>query len=46
MKRGRADTILDEIIAAVSRWQEFAGEAGVDPVLVDEAERHHRLKFG
>lgn len=46
MKRGRGDAILDEIIAAVSRWQEFADEAGVDPVLVDETEQHHRLELG
>ena len=37
--------LLDEVIAAVSRWREFADEAGVDPVLVDEAERNHRLDF-
>jgi len=43
IKRGRADAILDEVIAAVSRWREFADQAEVDPVLTDEAERHHRL---
>jgi len=43
MKRGRGDAILDEVIAAVSRWREFADQASVDPVLADEAARHHRL---
>jgi serine/threonine-protein kinase HipA len=43
MKRGRADAILDEVIAAVSRWREFADQAQIALVLVDEAERHHRL---
>jgi serine/threonine-protein kinase HipA len=43
MKRGRADVILDKVIAAVSRWRAFADEARVDPALADEAARHHRL---
>ncbi|MCA9631601.1 MAG: HipA domain-containing protein, partial [Myxococcales bacterium] len=42
MKRGRADEILDEVCGAVSRWREFAEQAGVDPVLSDEVERNHR----
>ena len=29
MKRGRADIILDEVIATVRRWTDFAAEAGV-----------------
>ncbi len=43
MKRGRADAILEEVIAAVSRWGEFAEHAQVDPMLADEVARHHRL---
>jgi serine/threonine-protein kinase HipA len=31
MKRGRAKTILGEVLDAVSRWREFADEAGVSP---------------
>jgi serine/threonine-protein kinase HipA len=29
LKRGRADTILDEVLDAVGRWTQFADEAGV-----------------
>ena len=31
MKRGRAETILDDVIAAVKRWPEFAEQAKVLP---------------
>ena len=31
LKRGRAETILDEVRAAVGRWPEYADEAGVQP---------------
>ena len=43
MKRGRADTMLDEICAAVSDWPAFAATAGVDPVVADGIRRHHRI---
>jgi serine/threonine-protein kinase HipA len=36
MKRGRAERILDAVIASVARWPSFAGEAGVAD---DHAER-------
>ena len=29
LKRGRADAIVAEVVAAVRRWPEFAAEAGV-----------------
>ena len=31
MKRGRADAILDEVIDAVTRWQQYAATARVGP---------------
>ncbi|MEX0900433.1 MAG: type II toxin-antitoxin system HipA family toxin [Gammaproteobacteria bacterium] len=31
MKRGRAETIVAEVVEAVRRWPEFAAEAGVAP---------------
>ncbi|HHO51884.1 MAG TPA: type II toxin-antitoxin system HipA family toxin [Deltaproteobacteria bacterium] len=31
MRRGRAEEIVHEVIAAVRRWEDFAGAAGVDP---------------
>ena len=31
MKRGRAQTIIDEIRTVVSRWRDYAEEAGVSP---------------
>ena len=31
MKRGRAEAILDDVIAAVKRWPEFAEQAKVLP---------------
>ena len=43
MKRGRADEILDEVCEAVAKWQDFASQAGVDPVLENEVVRNHRL---
>ncbi|MEO0650176.1 MAG: HipA domain-containing protein, partial [Planctomycetota bacterium] len=43
MKRTRPDEILDEVLAAVARWPDFAAEVGVEPTLAREAERHHRV---
>ena len=31
MKRGRAETIIEEVRSAVSRWGDYADEAGVSP---------------
>ncbi len=42
MKRGRADTILDEVITAVTQWPDFANNAGVDPVHIDQISATHR----
>lgn len=38
-----AEDIVKEVCEAVSRWREFADEAGVDSDLVDQIERSHRL---
>jgi serine/threonine-protein kinase HipA len=45
IKLARAKSILDEVLQAVRRWPEFAGDAGVDPARSAEIGRHHRLKF-
>jgi serine/threonine-protein kinase HipA len=45
MKRGRADAILDEVIAAVARWPEFAAQAGVDGARVAQVRRFLRLQI-
>ncbi|MEX0669346.1 MAG: HipA domain-containing protein [Pirellulales bacterium] len=43
MKRGRAETIAREVVEAVSRWREFASQAGVIPGQIDQIARTHRL---
>lgn len=43
MKRGRSDSILDEVLAAVGEWDAFAFEAEVDSHSVDRIRRAHRL---
>ena len=45
MKRGRADEILGEVCSAVARWRAFSEDAGVDAILADEVERHHRTQL-
>jgi len=45
MKRGRANRILDEVIAAVKRWPEFAAQAGVEEIWTNQIAQHHRLEF-
>jgi serine/threonine-protein kinase HipA len=39
----RADRIIDEVIAAVERWPEFAAQAGVSRKTIDEIAANHRL---
>jgi len=46
MQRGRAETIAREVVEAVSRWREFASQAGVIPGQVDQIARTHRLDLG
>jgi len=43
MKRGRAETILREVQATVSRWLDYAEEVGVNPVQRDQIHRTLRL---
>jgi serine/threonine-protein kinase HipA len=45
MKRGRAETILREVEAAVRRWREFAAAADVTPERVDAIARTHRFDW-
>lgn len=45
MKRGRAVAILDEVVTAVKRWPEFAGEAKLADDWRDRIQKTHRLSF-
>jgi len=44
MKRGRADTIVDEVLKTVSRWRDYADEAGVSPAWRDRIQHTLRLQ--
>jgi serine/threonine-protein kinase HipA len=46
MKRGRSDSILSEVVDAVSRWETYAEEAKVDERLIPSIKDAHRLEFG
>ncbi len=43
MKRGRADALLDQVLAAVRRWPEFAALAQVSESQANTVGRFHRL---
>jgi serine/threonine-protein kinase HipA len=45
MKRGAAQRILDDVRAAVSRWKDFASDAGVDDSHAAAISRAHRLSL-
>ncbi len=45
MKRGRADEILDEVITAVGRWQEYGDAARVASPQIEQIALSHRLAF-
>lgn len=45
MKRGRAAAILEEVVAAVRRWPEFAAEANIPEAWCDSIGQSHRLQF-
>jgi len=45
LKRGRADGIVGEVVAAVRRWSEFASEAKVDVSQASRIEAAHRMSF-
>jgi len=44
IKRGRAETIIDEVQAVVSRWQDYADEVGVLPEQRDKIQNVLRLE--
>ncbi|MBK6942158.1 MAG: type II toxin-antitoxin system HipA family toxin [Planctomycetes bacterium] len=43
MKRGRAEAILDEVLAVVARWTEFASAAGVAEPTANAVGSTHRV---
>ncbi len=45
MKRGRAEAMLAEVLAAVRRWAEFAEAAGIAPAARDAVGRTFRLSL-
>ena len=45
MKRGRAETIVEEVRAAVANWSEFAEKAGVADGWIGEVQSHLRLSL-
>ena len=44
MKRGRAVTIVNEVLKTVSRWRDYADEAGVSPAWRDQIQHTLHLK--
>jgi serine/threonine-protein kinase HipA len=45
MKRGRAETIVEEVRAAVARWPDYAEQAQVANEWRKQIQRNHRLEF-
>ena len=45
MKRGRAETIVEQVTAAVRRWPEFAAAGGLADNWRDRIQQSHRLNF-
>jgi len=45
LKQGRADALLDEIVAIVTRWPAFAAEAGLPDDVGAGIQRAHRLAW-
>jgi serine/threonine-protein kinase HipA len=45
LKRGRAESIVEEVRAAVAQWPKFAALAHVSPEQEDQIERAHRLEI-
>ena len=44
MKRGRAETIVEEVQSVVSRWRDYADEVGVDPGQRDRVQNALRIE--
>ena len=45
MKRGRAESIIDEVCKTVTQWPDYADEVGVDPIRRDNIQRTLRLEL-
>ena len=45
MMLGRAEAIATEVVAAVSRWEDFASQAGVVPKQINQIANTHRLNL-
>jgi serine/threonine-protein kinase HipA len=45
LKRGRAESIIEDVRAAVAQWPKFAALAGVSPEHKEQIERAHRLEI-
>ncbi len=45
MKRGRAETIIEEVQTAVKRWPDFAAEARLGTEWGERIGAQHRLGF-
>jgi serine/threonine-protein kinase HipA len=43
MKRGRAETIIEEVRSVVARWRDYADEVGVNPGQRDKIQNALRL---
>ncbi len=43
MGRGRAEDLLQQVLEAVEKWRDFAGEAGVPDVVAQKIQRAHRV---
>lgn len=44
MKRGRAETIIEEVQSVITRWREYADEVGVNPEQRDKIQNALRLE--
>ena len=45
LKRGRAETIHDEVRTAVMRWQHFSGKAKLSSAVAEKIARVHRMEL-
>ena len=45
LKQGRADSMLEEVIAAVARWPEFAARAQLSDEVTEKIRNAHRLDW-
>jgi len=45
LKRGRAEALVAEVTAVVTRWPEFASRAQISPTWLEQIRQAHRLAF-